>query len=273
MNVDRWLAIAGLLLGIGGIVAAYVFYVKTIRTKLLAIAYTQPVSLLLPVDDVPASYRKKAEEPSRVFLLFWNRGTSPIEKSDFVEPIKVLPRDRILRIRAHEKDAAVAATIDETDMSIAIELLRPGEAIIFLVDAMDADYTPDIPVVMKSPEMSVFLRSAPTEQRNIFAGAAAIATYLSLAAIATWSLFAFGLVSPLPPAGSGPRLLLAFLMASCLGLTVWPARLVYKRVARSLYSTTPYVPYKFFSLQKTSGHIYRQWRWLREASSSLMFMG
>jgi hypothetical protein len=49
-----------------------------------------------------------------------------------VKPIKVLPTEHILRIAFHEQDSAADATIDGAAKSISIDLLRPGEAIIFL---------------------------------------------------------------------------------------------------------------------------------------------
>jgi hypothetical protein len=162
MDLDRFLATLGVVVGLISIGVAYYFYRKTVRTKLLAYAYTKSVSLRLPdLYGVPQNYLKGANEPSRAFVLFWNRGTSPIEGSDFVEPIKVLPTERILRIAAHEQDGAVASKVDNAHKTISIDLLRPGEAIIFLIDATDADYAPEISVVMKSAEMSVYLRSAP----------------------------------------------------------------------------------------------------------------
>ncbi len=133
MNIDRWLGILGLVSGVAGIALAYYFYFKTIRSKVLAIAYTHPISLVLPIHDVPPHYLKDSNDPSRVFVLFWNRGTSPIERADFIEPIVVQPPDKVLRIVVHEKDAAAAATIEEIEGRISIDLLRPGEAIIFRI--------------------------------------------------------------------------------------------------------------------------------------------
>ena len=167
MNFDRWLGILGLLTGAVGIWLAYYFYIKTIRAKVLAIAYTQPISLLLPIEDVPDNYLAHTNDPSRVFVLFWNRGTAPIEEEDFIDPIMVRPTDRILRIVVHEKDPAAAATIDEVEGRISINLLRPGEAIILRIDVAEEGYTPDIAVQMKSADMSVLLRSEPFGIRDV----------------------------------------------------------------------------------------------------------
>jgi len=166
-----------------------------------------------------------------VLLLLWNRGTAPIEKSDFVEPIKVLPTSSILHVEAHEQNSAAAATV--VNEEISIELLRPNEAIIFSIDAIEPDFTPEISIVMKSADMSEFLRSAPVNIRNVIPIVAAIATFLLVAGIFIWSAVSFDLRSVLSTdVLAWGTVLLAF------GL----AYLVHKFVRRSLLWGTFHLP-------------------------------
>jgi hypothetical protein len=278
MNLDRFLAILGLLVGLISVPLAYYFYRKTIRTKLLAYAYTKPVSLQLPVYDVPSEYLRDANEPSRVFMLLWNRGTAPIEKSDFVHPIKILPTERVLRIVTHEQDGAVATTVDEAEKSISIDLLRPGEATIFLIDAIDPDYRPEISVVMKSAEMSVFLPSAPIEPRDMISITAAAAVYVLLLGIGAWSVLKLAGTFDLLPQKVEETpfrqvLVLAFATVAIPIFFYRVARWVHKRTHESLWWLTPFLPYKFFELQKACSKINDTWAGLRKESRGLMAAG
>jgi hypothetical protein len=269
MNIDRWLAVIGLLGTFVGFPLAYYFYIKTIKTKRLAYAYTRPVSLQLPLSDKPPPYLHDAKGSSRVFMLLWNRGTAPIEKSDFVQPIKVGPAERVLHVEAHEQDTAVATTVNDAEKSISIELLRPGEAVIFLIDAMVVDFTPEVSIVMKSADMSEFLRSAPIERRDVIPVIAAIAIFALLAWALIWSLFAFDLFSASETA--------QFYFFLAVGIS-WPtffglAYLTYKLVRRSTLWGDDYLPPKFFYLQKTCSEINRSWNRLQNESWKLMAMG
>ena len=271
IDFDRLLGILGLVIGLIGIGLAYYFYVKTIRTKLLAIAHTKPVSLQLPVDDVPPEYLLIEDEPSRVFMLLWNRGTAPIERSDFVEPIKILPTEHVLRIRAFEQEGAAAATVDEVEKSISVDLLRPGEAIIFLIDATHVDYNPKISAVMKSADMSVFLRSAPTDIHDVKAIAAGIATFLLLSGIVTWAFIAFA--DFLRSKEGVYRALIAFGVPFCGLVFARLGLLAMTRVRDYSWGLRPFIPYKFFALQKTCDDINRSWTRLRDQSKVLMAAG
>jgi hypothetical protein len=159
MNIDRWLGVSGLLIGLIGLLFAYYFYIKTIRTKVLAIAYTKPIPLILPMKEIRVSYRGTTQKAlSRVFVLLWNKGTSAIEASDFIGPITLRGGESILLLKIYDKDAAATATVDPENKSISISLLRPGEALILQIDAADDAFKPDLSVAMKSSDMSVFLR-------------------------------------------------------------------------------------------------------------------
>jgi len=273
MDFDRLLTVLGVLIGLIGILigiaVAYYFYRKTIQRKRLAYAYTKPVSLQLPLDDVPPEYLQGGKEPSRVLMLLWNRGTAPIEKSDFVEPIKILPTEKVLRIKAHERYGASEANIDQPKKSISIKLLRPEEAIIFLIDADDPDFNPEIVIVMKRTDASVFLRSAPTEVREMIAIGAGGATFATLVALLT---IIWAQAGPHFAEGSLAQTAVSFasgLIASILG--IWLGAWVRKRVA--LWRLTPPLPYKFFELQKTFARINGRWASLHEESRGLMAAG
>jgi hypothetical protein len=56
MNIDRWIAVLALAVAAFGLLLAYYFYIKTIRTKVLGIAYTNPIPLILPLKEINVSY-------------------------------------------------------------------------------------------------------------------------------------------------------------------------------------------------------------------------
>ena len=56
MNFDRWVAVLALAVAVFGVLLAYYFYIKTIRTKVLGIAYTNPIPLILPLKEINVSY-------------------------------------------------------------------------------------------------------------------------------------------------------------------------------------------------------------------------
>src|SRR6266542_1868716 len=97
MAVDRWLNIVGLIGTLVGLWLARYYYLKSVRSKRLAIAYTNPIPLMLPVEGVTVSYLGKEHSLlSRVFVLLWNRGPSPIEAADFIRPVTVRSADKVL---------------------------------------------------------------------------------------------------------------------------------------------------------------------------------
>jgi hypothetical protein len=135
MTIDTWLGLFGLLSGLVGSFLAYFFYKKSVRTKVLAIAYTDPIPLMMTLGDLEVVYEGKVLTAlSRVYILLWNRGTAPIETSDFLAPIAITTFEPILNLQIHDKDAAVSAILDEKSHSISIGLLRPGEAITLVAE-------------------------------------------------------------------------------------------------------------------------------------------
>jgi hypothetical protein len=158
MTIDTWLGLFGTLSGLVGLFLAYYFYKKSVRTKVLAISYTDPIPLMMTMGDLEVIYEGASLRAlSRVYVLFWNRGTAPIEASDFLAPIAITTSEPILNLRVHEKDAAVAAVLDEKTNSMSIGLLRPGEAIALVAEVTSEAYQPDISVQMKSADMSTFI--------------------------------------------------------------------------------------------------------------------
>src|SRR5690242_5207201 len=126
MNIDRWLALAGLIVAILGILLAFYFYRRTIRTKLLAIGSTESVPLIVSLDE-------QDDVACRSFILLWNRGSSPIEATDFVSPIRLRNSSALC---VYEKDATADVTVDTTSGAISVRLLRPSEGAILMVDTV-----------------------------------------------------------------------------------------------------------------------------------------
>ena len=158
MDFDRWLAAMALTVAVFGLLLAYYFYIKTIRTKVLGIAYTNPIPLILPLKEINVSYLGATQTAlSRVFVLLWNKGTSPIESNDFIVPIKLQGGEKVLLLKAYDKDAAASVAVSFEDKTITVDLLRPGEAIILQIDAADDSYRPDLSIQMKSSDMSILL--------------------------------------------------------------------------------------------------------------------
>jgi hypothetical protein len=257
MTIDTWLGLFGTLSGTVGLFLAYYFYKRSVRTKVLAIAYTDPIPLMMTLGDIEVIYEGKALSAlSRVYILFWNRGTAPIEASDFLAPIAITTFEPILNLQIHDKDAAVAAVLDEKSNSISIELLRPGEAITLVAEVTSEAYRPDINVQMKSADMSSFISGF----RTMYPGFAGLflAIILILAegsAIFAWrSATPAPLPGPLQDAGLFTFMLvgIAVVGAAVVVLGVAPILLgvvVQKLTRRFLARTTTPVAWNFFELK------------------------
>jgi hypothetical protein len=94
---------------------------------------------------------------SRMYVLLWNRGTAPIESSDFLSPIAISASSPILNLQIQDKDAAASVRLNESTREISVDLLRPGEAIILVAEVMSETFRPEIRVEMKSADMSAFI--------------------------------------------------------------------------------------------------------------------
>ncbi|WBU28990.1 hypothetical protein OOZ54_20355 [Rhodopseudomonas palustris] len=163
MTIDTWLGLFGAFTGLVGIYLAYHFYIKSIRTKVLGIAYTDPFPLVLVLDSTPF----KDAEPqisgrSKIQILFWNKGSAPIESTDFLSPIHITATAPIISMEIHDKDPAASVNLDKEKHCISIELLRPGEALSIVLQLASDTCKPDVNVQMKSADMSTFVTSIPT---------------------------------------------------------------------------------------------------------------
>jgi hypothetical protein len=150
-GVDRWLAVAGLLVATCACVLAYYFYRKTVLSKLLAIAYTVPVPII--VSD-PSSQISESTSLNRNFVLLWNKGTSPITESDFTKPIVIENSANVRGAFIFEQDVASAVEIDQKSKDIRVKLLRPNEAaIVEIVEVTGSSLA--LAIQMVSADMSV----------------------------------------------------------------------------------------------------------------------
>lgn len=201
MTIDTWLGLFGLLSGVVGSFLAYFFYKKSIRTKVLAIAYTDPIPLMMTLGDIEVVYEGKILSAlSRVYILFWNRGTAPIEANDFLAPIAITTSQPILSLQIHDKDAAVSAVLDEKSNSISIGLLRPGEAVTLVVEVTSASYRPDIQVQMKSADMSALISGF----RTLYPALAGLFTTLALLLLEAAVIYSWRSIIPSPSPSVGP---------------------------------------------------------------------
>jgi hypothetical protein len=183
---------------------------------------------------------------SRVYVLLWNRGTSPIEAQDFVAPIQYKLTDQILKLEIYDKDMATSANLDSKTGILTIDLLRPGEALVVIAEIASETYRPDLQIQMKSSEMSTVIRG----YRAAYPGAIAVLTILLLV-IATFVVFvsSYTIVdnSIKIDVNPGPSLLGAGLFFSFIilfpllvgGIIYWLARKIISK------ATTP-VAWRFF---------------------------
>jgi hypothetical protein len=204
MTIDTFLGLFGASTGVIGLFAAYYFYKKSVRSKLLGIAYTDPIPLLMAMGNLEVIYEGAVISAlSRVYILFWNRGTAPIETGDFLSPVRIGACAPILHLQIHDKDAAASATLNENARELAIRLLRPGEAITLVAEVTSESYTPDIDVQMKSADMSTFTPALQYWYPSIFAFLAfSIALLIEIAVVRAWGFSITGYVDahlPRPP--------------------------------------------------------------------------
>jgi hypothetical protein len=176
---------------------------------------------------------------SRVYVLLWNRGTSPIEAQDFIAPIEYKLTDQILKLEIYDKDAATSAHLDSQTGILTIDLLRPGEALVVIAEVASETYRPDLQIQMKSSEMSTLIRG----YRAAYPGAIAAMTILLLVIVTfgmlVTSTIVFGPIKT--DMNSGPSLLGAGLFFSSTvlfplvvgGIIYWLARKIISR------ATTP----------------------------------
>jgi hypothetical protein len=154
-SFDRWIAIIGSALAVLAFWFAIYAYRKQGHPKVLAYLTTEPIPFLLPIEGLSALYHgKELRGLSRVFVLIWNRGSTPIEQEDFVTPIEIKNGAAIVKFDIKEKDSAADVRIDLENHALCIGLLRPNEAVVLQIDAGEEAYKPDLVVNMKSADMS-----------------------------------------------------------------------------------------------------------------------
>lgn len=256
INIDRLLAIAGLVAATLSILLAYYFYRKTVRTKILAIAYTGPVPLVLPIPGVTASYLgNTVTELSRVFVLLWNKGTAPIETQDFLTPITLKTEKQILALEIYDKDAAATATVNPQDRSVSVQLLRPGESIILRADVAEEAYKATVNVQMKSAEMNVLLLIERGIYPYIWATIAAFATFYGMMYVDDHTRYLVRLAEWgwLSSILGGLSFLMFFVTTYLVGF------LTFKLIKKIQANNTPVVAWRFFELQWKVYSVDQKW--------------
>jgi hypothetical protein len=237
MSVDRLLGIGGLAVGIVGLIVAIAvpiyFYRKGLRPKLLAVAYNGEFSLMLSVPGVTVSYLGATRAAlSRTNILFWNRGTAPIEESDFIVPISFTGAE-VLKIEIIVKDPMAIAEV--SGHALKIILLRPSEAIVVKVE-VEQFSRPNLMVPTKSENMVETIRRVP-----------GVLGILPVASMVVFGLISFGAGVALthhleldPPTHS----LIPFLVSMGSIAIAVPGYAVGIRIVKKL---TPIIPYAFLA--------------------------
>jgi len=122
------------------------------------VAYNGAFPLMLSVPGVTVSYLGSPRTAlSRTNILFWNRGTSPIEESDFVVPI-AFQDVGIITIEVLRKDPMAIASVEGRTLKII--LLRPSEAIVVKIE-QENFYRPNLVMSTKTTNMVETLRKVP----------------------------------------------------------------------------------------------------------------
>jgi hypothetical protein len=264
ITLDRVLGVLGLITGIIGIWLARHYYIKSIRKKLLAISFTNPLPLMLPVEGVQVLYNNHPEAAlSRVYILFWNKGTEAIEQSDFLRPITFKSQEKILSISVDDKDAAASGDLHPAEKYISIKLLRPNEAIVLRVDARDPEYRPDIVVDMKSLDMSSALKSRRAALPNALS--AMIAAIPLVVGVYLINAFELKALSPNTWLYVASFIVIFVAIAFCIGLFGMYSEQFLTSLVRQ---ATPSVVWRYLERQKSLGAALRHWRFLKESVDS-----
>jgi len=153
LTLDQWLAIGGLLVGLLGIFAAYVFYAKgrrepepwysihPLKVHIVDKAQVQVQGLEIQHNGVPLSGKNITAT-----TIFWgNRGNAPLRRSDILEPITIkFPNEseileaRIVTVSRHlcdfvietaqtrPREAQVAFNIVEKYDGVKVQIIHSG---------------------------------------------------------------------------------------------------------------------------------------------------
>lgn len=245
MTPDRILALLGIAIGLIGLFLAYYFYRRSVRTKVLGIAYTAAIPTITTAGRMVTFEGHELSSLSRTLILFWNRGTAPIESSDFIEPIKVTASGPIIKLDIFEKDPAAAVNINTNTNTIDIPLLRPGEAALIHVDIANSIQPPSIDVKMKTAEMSAFL-SSYRGLYPLFARAAAVICALALALYFTKRTLGPTFDDPLDAKGAFLGMTISVIILVTSAGFGWATD---KFMRAFLGRLVPRLPLKFFRIQ------------------------
>jgi hypothetical protein len=251
MTLDRWLAIVGVIVALVGLYYAWFFYRKTVTDKVLTLGYTNAIPLVLPASSLDFSYLDHpVSELSRTFVLLWNRGTSPIEREDFISPIAVLNNESLLSLDVYDKNPAADVTISP-DWTISVNLLRPGEAVILKLDAREVAYRVDLAIRMKASEMSVVLRS----DRALMPLAISIGLW-------TFCVVAFVFYFDIPRLGIEMPGVIEAVVSVLLffGLPTLIAVVAYPIIRKLMVSITPPIVWRFFEMKTAASRAHAAWK-------------
>ena len=199
MSVDRWIAIIGVTAAVLSILLTYVFYRKTVRTKLLGIGYTAPTPLMVTTENIALTYMgQSVTSIARVFILLWNKGTSPIEATDFITPISFKSDAPLLKIDVFDKDATSQIAIDKQTSTISISLLRPSEAVVLVTEVANDEKRPNLKVEMKSADMTTIVRLLPHMIAMIVALLIPVLLIVGLFGLLVYASLTYPQVEPAP---------------------------------------------------------------------------
>jgi len=271
VTLEQWLGVLGLVVGVSGLGLAYYFYRKTIRTKVLAISYTDPIPVRLHGDGstkVPAVDEQQGYW-SRSFVLLWNRGASPIEASDFAIPILIKEKNNIMSATVFDKDMAAKVSIENENAEMTVHLIRPTEAVIIQIDSSSKAYRPSLDVQMKSSDMSVpanfelFL-----ELRYLTAGFTVFFVFILITII----LSAVGAYQP-PRLSSGVQWPAVFSNGALLLASFLISALIVRPVLiltdKFLGSRTPSIVRRFGKMQQACSSIHNDWKSITQQMQDL----
>jgi hypothetical protein len=247
MNFDI-IGIGGLIVGIIGILVGIIvpiyFYRKSLRPKLLAVAYRGPFPLMLSIPGVTVTYLGAERKAlSRTYILFWNRGTNPIEHTDFAVPI-AFPDTEVLTIDVIRKDPMALVKVE--GRTIKVELLRPSEAAVVQVEMEKFD-RPNLIMPTKTQNMIVTIRRIPGIL-GLLPGALAIVTGVLAFAVGAVILEWLNL-------GPENNKTIPFIFSfACIGI----AFLAHNVGSTMTKQLTPRIPYRFLTADSREAWIEKE---------------
>ncbi|QRG08795.1 hypothetical protein EZH22_11240 [Xanthobacter dioxanivorans] len=157
MGFDRALGIIGLVVGILSIWLARHYYKKSLVTKIIGFCVTEPIRLSTSSDVKSSVDGEIYDYLEKRYYLLWNKGSSAIEYSDFISDIQIKrdaegEEEHIVRVSIVKKDSLVDIK-EMKDGSFRLNLLRPGEAIVFCVYYREKNFMPTLYISTKVKEM------------------------------------------------------------------------------------------------------------------------